>query len=270
MSLAYNASPWISDNPQQTQKRTPTIRKTLKKMPLPQPEFMAQPGPENTNDNIGMYNPPISGSSYMSQEQVYKMGGESQQIETESNTSNLAHAPTPQIMETIKDQENRQSKINDLLNKMNTIQIDNDGNHLANFKPLDNISNLPTDLPPIQPLPPMFQTKPQEPSKPTFSANMSNLEKIAQYHQAYESPSNVASWAAGSSRQNNSGNVMIGNNQEHTEKLLDKINYMIHLLEAQQNEKTNNTLEEFVMFSLVGVFIIYVLDSFTRSARYTR
>jgi len=51
---------------------------------------------------------------------------------------------------------------------------------------------------------------------------------------------------------------------------MDKINYMIHLLEEQANEKTNNVLEEFVMFSLVGVFLIYVLDSFSRSGRYVR
>ena len=78
----------------------------------------------------------------------------------------------------------------------------------------------------------------------------------------------MASWSRGSRETGTNGNLAIpGSDQQ---RLLDKINYMIHLLEQQQNEKTNNSLEEFVMFSMVGIFIIYVLDSFTRSARYTR
>lgn len=57
---------------------------------------------------------------------------------------------------------------------------------------------------------------------------------------------------------------------EINEKLLEKINYMIHLLEEQQLEKTNNVMEEFILYSLLGVFMIYVLDSFARAGKYVR
>jgi hypothetical protein len=53
-------------------------------------------------------------------------------------------------------------------------------------------------------------------------------------------------------------------------KLMEKINYMIHLLEEQQNEKTNNITEEFILYTFLGVFIIFVVDSFARSGKYTR
>jgi F0F1-type ATP synthase assembly protein I len=54
------------------------------------------------------------------------------------------------------------------------------------------------------------------------------------------------------------------------DKVMDKINYMIHLLEQQQNEKTSNITEEFVLYTFLGVFIIYIVDSFSRTGKYVR
>ena len=52
--------------------------------------------------------------------------------------------------------------------------------------------------------------------------------------------------------------------------LVDKLNYMINLLEDQQDEKTNNVTEEVVLYSFLGVFIIFVVDSFARVSKYVR
>ena len=54
------------------------------------------------------------------------------------------------------------------------------------------------------------------------------------------------------------------------DQLLKKINYMIHLLEEQRKEKTDNITEEFLLYSFLGIFIIYIVDSFSRSGKYTR
>ncbi len=54
------------------------------------------------------------------------------------------------------------------------------------------------------------------------------------------------------------------------DKIMEKLNYMIHLLEEQQHVKTNNITEEFLLYSFLGVFVIYVLDSFARSGKYVR
>uniref|UniRef100_A0A6C0I8T1 Uncharacterized protein n=1 Tax=viral metagenome TaxID=1070528 RepID=A0A6C0I8T1_9ZZZZ len=52
--------------------------------------------------------------------------------------------------------------------------------------------------------------------------------------------------------------------------LLEKLNYMINLLEEQQDERTNNVTEEVILYSFLGIFIIFVVDGFARVTRYTR
>ena len=45
---------------------------------------------------------------------------------------------------------------------------------------------------------------------------------------------------------------------------------MIHLLEEQQDEKTNNVTEELVLYLFLGVFVIFIVDSFARAGKYKR
>jgi len=52
--------------------------------------------------------------------------------------------------------------------------------------------------------------------------------------------------------------------------LLKKINYMINLLEEHQDERTSNVTEEVVLYSFLGIFIIFVVDSFARVGKYVR
>jgi hypothetical protein len=53
-------------------------------------------------------------------------------------------------------------------------------------------------------------------------------------------------------------------------QLLEKLNYMIHLLEEQKDEKTGHVMEEVILYSFLGVFIIFIVDSFARVGKYTR
>tara|TARA_X000001036_G_C20681438_1_gene806035 strand:+ start:1384 stop:1932 length:549 start_codon:yes stop_codon:yes gene_type:complete len=57
-----------------------------------------------------------------------------------------------------------------------------------------------------------------------------------------------------------------GNNEE----LMERINYMIYLLEEQKNEKTGSVHEEMVLYSFLGVFVIFIVDSFARAGKYCR
>ena len=52
--------------------------------------------------------------------------------------------------------------------------------------------------------------------------------------------------------------------------LMKKMNYMITLLEDQQDEKTNNVTEEVVLYSFLGIFIIFIADTFVRAGKYVR
>ena len=57
---------------------------------------------------------------------------------------------------------------------------------------------------------------------------------------------------------------------ERPDALMQKINYMINLLEEQQDERTNNVTEEVVLYSFLGIFVIFVVDSFVRVGKYVR
>jgi len=59
-------------------------------------------------------------------------------------------------------------------------------------------------------------------------------------------------------------------NDANNQLLIEKLNYMINLLEEQQDQKTNNVTEEVVLYSFLGVFIIFVVDSFARAGKYVR
>jgi hypothetical protein len=54
------------------------------------------------------------------------------------------------------------------------------------------------------------------------------------------------------------------------EVLLQKINYMIHLLEESHDQKTGHVTEELILYSFLGVFIIFTVDSFRRIGKYVR
>jgi hypothetical protein len=214
------------------------MRKTVKKPPSPM-------------NSMNMNEP----DEYVSQEQTY------QEIR-DAGTSSSSQNPT----------ENRQNRINELIQQMQSLNMEqNDGRNLADFKPLshpavntkkENVLDTSTEslayFPPVN----LGISHPRPTERPTFSANNLDLDKNSDYRMVYQPPPKINSVPS------YSGNAT--SLPRTDDKLLDKINYMIHLLEEQANEKTNNVMEEFVMFSLVGVFLIYVLDSFSRSGKYTR
>jgi hypothetical protein len=52
--------------------------------------------------------------------------------------------------------------------------------------------------------------------------------------------------------------------------LTDKLNYMIHLLEDKQDVKSNSKWEEIGLYCLLGVFTIFLVDSFSKVGKYVR
>jgi hypothetical protein len=51
---------------------------------------------------------------------------------------------------------------------------------------------------------------------------------------------------------------------------MEKLNRMLHILEEQQFEPTKHITEEFILYTFLGVFVIYIVDSFTRAGKYIR
>jgi hypothetical protein len=48
--------------------------------------------------------------------------------------------------------------------------------------------------------------------------------------------------------------------------LIEKLNYIIHMLEEKKDEKTGHVIEELVLYCFLGIFIIFVVDTFTHAA----
>ena len=52
--------------------------------------------------------------------------------------------------------------------------------------------------------------------------------------------------------------------------LMEKMNHIIQMLEDQQDEKTGSVTEELILYCFLGVFVIFVVDSFVRAGKYVR
>ena len=53
-------------------------------------------------------------------------------------------------------------------------------------------------------------------------------------------------------------------------ELIEKINYIIDLLEDQQDYKTNSIFEDLILYAFLGIFVIFIVDSFGKSGKYVR
>jgi len=62
----------------------------------------------------------------------------------------------------------------------------------------------------------------------------------------------------------------LGNNSAGSGALIEKLNYIIHMLEEKRDEKTGHVMEELVLYCFLGVFVIFVVDSFARAGKYVR
>ena len=60
------------------------------------------------------------------------------------------------------------------------------------------------------------------------------------------------------------------NDPENNDAMLQKLDHIITLLEDQHDEKTGHVTEELVLYCFLGVFIIFIVDSFARAGKYVR
>jgi hypothetical protein len=90
---------------------------------------------------------------------------------------------------------------------------------------------------------------------PNYNPSQNNSETNKNYY---------SSESSGFSSYNTSSN------NDSNQVLIEKLNYMINLLEEQQDQKTGSVTEEVVLYSFLGVFIIFVVDSFTKVGKYVR
>ena len=153
-------------------------------------------------------------------------------------------------------------EVHNLLEKM-TLLNDNttDDSLLGNFNPISYPSDEEENIN-HQILPQDYNRWKRPTTTSNYASNHSNnsLHTPSNYNEAYEIPRDKPYYASSSSSSNSTGDKTIA----------DRLSYIVHLLEEQQNEKTNNTLEEYVLYLLLGTFVIFVVDSFSRGGKYIR
>lgn len=161
---------------------------------------------------------------------------------------------------TIEESETQNEKNGARVNKLlDVLASDNVGNGLANFEPIHQpIVNVRRKIDTDD-----DDEEEEDERKRTslmFSANDAHLGKLSNYNQTYAAPQMYQSRFAPV--------AMSGGSSD--DRLMEKINYMIQMLEEQQVEKTANITEEFILYTFLGIFVIFTVDSFTRAGKYVR
>lgn len=185
---------------------------------------------------------------------------------------------TPMTMhDTNNMQHERSNRVNELINHITTVGANERKSNLGDFNPiqppqmnsrrtgglLDNQTDIyePSDLLPNNPLQHRFPKINRQPGN--FVSNDNDLGNLSGYQQSYVNKPFSKNGPMTYGKSAYAGTA-------GDDKLMERINYMIHMLEQQQSEKTANITEEFLLYTFLGVFVIYVVDSFSRNGKYVR
>ena len=156
-------------------------------------------------------------------------------------------------------------KIEAMVKKIHDDEEEDNDNDLSEFQPMGNpqsasrerMENNGTDMDEIMESQQMLP--PHQQSKQSIQENFTQLpsEYAKQYYQQYVPYFNQGSDDA----------TPPGVNKDD---LLTKMNQIIYLLEEQQDESTGHVTEELILYSFLGIFIIFIVDSFARVGKYVR
>ena len=156
------------------------------------------------------------------------------------------------LQNTVALNESRGSTINDLLNKITSTQV---GEGLADFKPVSTVVQKDLANPTEGFESPLLKMAAGMPEYgPSGSDNLSN------YNKSYEAGAILGKPYYSQSTKNGDTN----------DGIMQKLNYITHILEDIQMEKTSNITEELILYTFLGVFTIFIVDSFARVGKYHR
>ncbi len=154
------------------------------------------------------------------------------------------------------------AKAEEFLNSMknyseNMEEMDGDGEGLANFNPPPKaeLTKIPADI--VENLDNQNSlNQPADDNAVTVEGyNNLNNDVMKSYYDSYvpyyNNPQNQSTF-------------------QNKDELMKKLNYLIHLMEENKDEPNKNVTEELVLYMFLGVFTIFVIDSFARAGKYTR
>jgi len=193
--------------------------------------------------------------------------GEISSYDNEQN--NLKKLQPSSIEDHNNSMEQRNSRVNELLNNMTSANAEPD-NKMGNFSPLAHPNvNVKKDFDDNNEVKKYSYALPSfNESKSTGNYGMNTgSTNLSNYQTSYEPPQQLVNKPYYANMGMGPANTSASGNEN---KLMEKMNYLIRLMEEQGHEKTNNITEEFILYTFLGVFIIFVVDSFSKVGRYTR
>jgi hypothetical protein len=284
MSLAITAAPWTNENQtNSTRRRIPYSRRTTLKQNRAYPQYNDYSvSPANDEIASDIYSP--IDANYLNPatpEAVERGRSEKGGRESEANEKTPLNMNSPNVKE--------------ILNKLQKFDgIENSGNGLADFTPLpppqinqlrDRTKSAPIALSggPSDMGAPYLESMVGERGAPTAAANDNEnvpiykpappISKIAaandlglytNYRTGYMPPKNLDVYNFGTRTNPKQSQGVV------QDLVLEKLNYIVHMLEDQQHERTSNITEEVLLYTFLGVFIIFICDTFARAGKYYR
>lgn len=128
------------------------------------------------------------------------------------------------------------------------------------------------DMQPMQPMQKQFQTEPgfnHTMYAPANSADLNAKLNPASAKEGFASKT-LANSNPKQYPQYMSSVFQASSDPENKDAMLQKLDHIISLLEDQHDEKTGHVTEELILYCFLGVFIIFIVDSFARAGKYVR
>ena len=174
-----------------------------------------------------------------------------------NKNENMEKKPRRRRNKTIKKKENKTEKVQTFLNGLE---------ELENLESMDSNSNLED-----------FSESFNPPSNPSLTKKGTDLQET--YIDSDISPENFQNLNGDEARNKEYYNQFVPYYNQATnnanihgsrDELMEKLNYIVQVLEETKDEKTENISEELVLYMFLGVFVIFVVDSFAKAGKYTR
>ena len=154
------------------------------------------------------------------------------------------------MLSTLTQNETRGNTINDMLNKITASKV---GEGLADFKPVATVNGLANTNEEG------FESELLRQAAGVSDNNIGS-DNLSNYQKSYEAGAILG-------KPYYSQSAKMG---DTTDGVMQKLNYITHILEDIQMEKTSNITEELILYSFLGVFVIFIVDSFARVGKYHR
>ena len=203
---------------------------------------------------------------------------ENNQINDKDNDNHIAKKKMAnnRTQKRVPKENNYSEKVNTVLQTIHNLPYSSSSlsssDGLADFNPIPPPMSVGVEQTRIREnTPTTSEASGQEPSQEDSLDGQNYYKRfMPNYNSMYKNSAANMPYYSGYNSSNQGQGQGQGYPQSENSILLEKLNYMIHLLEEQQDEKTNNVTEEVVLYCFLGIFIIFIADSFVRVGKYVR